>query len=120
MAKRKTSQKRGKSWNVKLRKLKLDAMARPYDPTVSLRDPKLVQQAILQALREGDFDAVISIYRAHLRVLNRSRTARAMNVSRQYIHRMLRAPNTPSLRTFTAFMRALHRGGESVQKFSGG
>ncbi|HAM34429.1 MAG TPA: hypothetical protein DCP85_00675 [Elusimicrobia bacterium] len=98
---------REESWNGKPRKLGPDAKARAYDPAVSLRNPKFVQKAILQALLEGDFEAVIDIYRAHLRVLNRTRTATALHVSRQYVHKMLKPSNTPSLRTFAAFMRLL-------------
>ena len=82
-------------------------MSRPFDPTDELRDPKFIRTAILQALGAGAYDDVVRIYRAHLRVLNRSHTAKAMGVSRQYIHKMLKSPNTPSLRTFTAFMRIL-------------
>lgn len=64
-------------------------------------------KAILQALMEGDFEAVIGIYRAHLRVLNRTHAAKALHVSRQYVHKMLQPSNTPSLRTFASFMRLL-------------
>jgi len=95
------------SWSGKPRKLGPDAKARSYDPSASLRNPKFVQKAILQALLEGDFEAVIDIYRAHLRVLNRTRAAAALHVSRQYVHKMLKPSNTPSLRTFAAFMRLL-------------
>jgi DNA-binding phage protein len=98
---------RGKSWNGKLRKRGPESRARPYDPSASLRDPRFVSKAIIQALIEGDFEAVIGIYRAHLRVLNRTHAAKALHVSRQYIHRMLKPSNTPSLRTFAAFMKAL-------------
>jgi len=58
-------------------------------------------------LQEGDYAAVIGIYRAHLRILNRTHAAKALKVSRQYIHKMLKPSNTPSLRTFAAFMKAL-------------
>lgn len=107
MDKVETLRTRGSFSGVRRRKLAAGAKARPYDPSASLSDPGFVQKAILQALLEGDFDAVIGIYRAHLRVLNRSHTAKSLNVSRQYIHKMLKPGNTPSLRTFAAFMRLL-------------
>ncbi|HBL15356.1 MAG TPA: hypothetical protein DD417_00970 [Elusimicrobia bacterium] len=97
----------GRFWSGKLLKLGPDAKARTYDPAASLSDPRRVQEAILQSLGEGDFQAVIGIYRAHLRVLNRSHAATGMGVSRQYIHKMLKAENSPSLRTFAAFMKFL-------------
>jgi len=109
MAKNGISYVREGSWSGKPRKLGPDAKARPYDPSASLRNPKFVQKAILRALLEGDFEAVIDIYRAHLRVLNRTRAAAALNVSRQYVHKMLKSANTPSLRTFAAFMRLLEQ-----------
>jgi DNA-binding phage protein len=74
-----------------------------------LRNPKFVQEALLQALADGDFPAVVEIYRAHLRVLNRSRAAKALHVSRQSIHKMLTPSGNPSLRTFTAFMKFLKK-----------
>ena len=98
---------RGEYWSGKPRKLGPNAKARSYDPAARLRNPKFVQKAILRALLEGDFKAVIDIYRAHLRVLNRTHAAKALHVSRQYIHKMLKPSNTPSLRTFASFMRLL-------------
>ncbi len=109
MAKRKISRSRGKS-SSGMRRLKPGATARLYDPSVTLRDPRFIQRAILQALKAGDFEGVMGIYRAHLRVLNRSRTAKELNVSRQYIHRMLKEKSpVPSLRTFAAFMRVVEK-----------
>ena len=107
MARKGTSHTHVKSWNGKPRKLGPTAKSHPYDPSAKLSDPKFVKEAILEALQEGDFDAVIDIYRAHLRVLNRSQTAKALNVSRQYVYKMLKPSNTPSLRTFAAFMKVL-------------
>ena len=111
MAKNGTSHKQGEFWRGTEIRLKPGAKVRPYDPTITLRDPKFIREAILEALEEGDYQAVIDIYRSHLRVLNRTRTASALNVSRQYVHKMLKSPNTPSLRTFTAFMKMLAREG---------
>ena len=107
MARNETSRGRGGFSNGKLRKLGPNAKARPYDPSTALQDPKFVRKAILEALGEGDYAAVIEIYRAHLRVLNRTHTAKALRVSRQYVHKMLKPANTPSLRTFAAFMKVL-------------
>ncbi len=110
MDKIKTSLTREKSWNGKFLKLRPDSASRPYDPTVTLRDPVFIHKAILQALGEGDFEAVVEIYRAHLRVLNRTRAAKGLGISRQSVHKMLRSGNTPSLKTFTAFMKLLKKG----------
>lgn len=93
--------------NGKLPRLRPGAKVHAHDPAVYLRDPKFIQAAILEALQAGDYESVIDIYRAHLRVLNRTRTASALKVSRQYVHKMLKTSNTPSLRTFTAFMKML-------------
>ncbi len=101
------SDRPGEYWDVTPRKLAPNAKVRVHDPTITLRDPKLIREGILEALQEGDYEAVIEIYRAHLRVLNRTRAAKALKVSRQYVHKMLKSSNTPSLRTFTSFMRLL-------------
>lgn len=107
MRKNATSGTHEGSWSGKPRELGPDAKSRPYDPSSTLSDPSFVQQALLQALLEGDFKAVVEIYRAHLRVLNRSHTAKALNITRQSVHKMLKPSGTPSLKTFTAFMRIL-------------
>ena len=107
MGKTEISHKRAEFWRGTEVRLKPGAKVKPYDPTIRLRDPKFIREAILEALQEGDYESVIDIYRAHLRVLNRTRTASALKVSRQYVHKMLKPSNTPSLRTFTAFMKML-------------
>jgi DNA-binding phage protein len=107
MAKNKISPTREKSWSGKPRKLRPDHTTRPYDPTLRLRDPKFIKKALLQALDEGDYQAVVEIYQAHLRVLNRTKSAKALHVSRQSVHKMLKPSNSPSLRTFTTFMKIL-------------
>lgn len=109
MAKKETSPAREKSWDGKMIKLSPNTLSRPYDPTITLRDPKFIREALLEALAEGDFQGVVDIYRAHLRVLNRSRTAKALHISRQSIHKMLKPAGNPSLRTFTAFMKYLSK-----------
>ena len=107
MAKNGTSRMHGEFWRGTEVRLKPGAKVRVHDPTITLRDPKIIRAAILEALEAGDYEDVIDTYRAHLRVLNRTKTASALNVSRQYVHKMLKSPNTPSLRTFTAFMKML-------------
>ncbi|MFC1679812.1 helix-turn-helix domain-containing protein [Elusimicrobiota bacterium] len=108
MDRKRISRKRDGSWSGRPRRLGPRSKASSYDPTVTLRDPVFVQKAILQALREGDFESVLGIWRAHLRALNRSRSAKALKISRQYLHRILNGRSkSPSLRTFAAFMRAL-------------
>ena len=107
MGKDETSRAHEASWSGKPLRLRTDSRSHPYDPSLTLRDPKFVRKAILQAIGEGDFEAVIEIYRAHLRVLNRSHTAAALGVSRQYVHKMLKPASNPSLKTFAAFMKVL-------------
>lgn len=113
MARTATSHKRESYMTGKLRKLGPNARSVPYDPTESLRDPRLVQKALLQCLEEGDFESLIEIYRAHLRVLNRTHTARRLNVSRTYIYKMLKPTANPTLRTFAAFMKTLKSAAET-------
>ena len=79
---------------------------RPYDPSKTLGDPRFVQRAIMEALLDGDYESVMEIYSAHLRVLNRSQTAAKLHVSRQHVHRMMENPN-PRMDTFARFMGLL-------------
>jgi|CXWL01.1.fsa_nt_gi DNA-binding phage protein len=107
MAKTKTSDARAIFLTETPRKLRPGANVREHDPSIALSDPKLIRAAILESLDDGDYEDVLDIYRSHLRVLNRTHAAKAMGVSRQYIHKMLKAPNKLSLKTFVAFMKAL-------------
>ncbi|MDE2143699.1 MAG: hypothetical protein KGL74_08135 [Elusimicrobia bacterium] len=88
-------------------KLSPNTRSVPHDPTITLRDPAFIKQAMIEALAAGDFEGVVDLYRAHLRVLNRTRSAKILKVSRQSIHKMLKPGGTPSLRTFTTFMKFL-------------
>lgn len=106
MAKIETSLKPVKYRVVKALKLRPGTTARSYNPSKTLSDPKFIQKAIIEALLEGDASAVMEIYSAHLRVLNRSRVAKKLHVSRQHVHRMLENPN-PRMDTFARFMGLL-------------
>ncbi len=106
MGKVETSQKRANYRVVQVRKLRPGTSVRPYDPTKTLGDPKFIQKAIIEALLDGDFESVMEIYSAHLRVLNRSKTAARLHVSRQHVHRMMSSPN-PRMDTFARFMGLL-------------
>lgn len=108
MGRAETSEKRGLSWLGKPRKLRPGARVREHDPTVKLRDPDFIRKAVLQAVKEGDDEAVATIIQAHLRVLNRSKTAAKMHLSRQYVHRIIAGTQKPSLPTLGAFMRLLN------------
>jgi|CXWL01.1.fsa_nt_gi DNA-binding phage protein len=107
MAKTETSEKRGTFWLGKPLRLRTGSTAQDYDPAEKLRDPKFIKKAVLQALAEGDDEAVVTILQAHLRVLNRSKAAKQMHVSRQAIHRLIVGSRKPSLPMLGAFMRLL-------------
>ena len=107
MAKPAISEKRGASWLGKPLNLRPGSTARDYDAAEELRDPKFIKKAVLKALSEGDDGAVVTILRAHLRVLNRSKAAEQMHVSRQAVHRLIAGSRKPSLPMLGAFMRLL-------------
>jgi len=109
MAKTTTLRKRGLSWHGRPVILRQDADIRRHDPSITLKDPKITQAALLESVKDGDYAAIIDIYRAHLRVMNRTHAAKELHVSRQYVHRMLKSKNRPSLKTFAAFMEALDK-----------
>ena len=108
MARITTSRRRGLSWLGKPRKLRPGAKVTDFDPTEGLRDPALIKKAVLQALEAGDDEGAVDIMRAHLRVLNRSRTASRMKMSRVNVHRIISGSRRPSLDTLGAFIRMLN------------
>lgn len=114
MARTEISHKRVESWHGRPLRLRPDHTSRVHDPTIRLRDPKFIKKALLEALEEGDYESVVGIYKSHLRVLNRTRTAKALHVSRQSVHKMLKASNSPSLRTFTNFMKIVSEGAKAA------
>lgn len=107
MDKLETSRKREPFSTGILRRLRPGSVVKDHDPSVRLGNPRFIRKAIFEALSEGDYEAVTEIYRAHLRVLNRSRGAKAMGVSRQYFYKLLRPSTEPSLPTFVKFMHLL-------------
>lgn len=90
----------------KLPRLRPGASVRRHDPTITLRDPKFIREAILEGVAEGDFEGVVDACTGHLRVANRLKTAKRLRISRQHYHRMMKNPN-PRLDTFLRFMAYL-------------
>ena len=107
MGKLEISQKHERFSAGMLHKLRPGSAVKDHDPSVRLGNPRFIRKAIFEALTEGDYEAVTEIYRAHLRVLNRARGAKAMGVSRQYFYKLLRPSTEPSLPTFVKFMHLL-------------
>src|SRR5689334_14327765 len=107
MRKNTVSEKQGTSWLATPRKVKPGADIRDFDTVGELADPSYVKKAIFQALEEGDGEAVVEILRAHLRVLNRTKAAYEMQLSRTFVHEMIRGAKDPSVQTLGKFMHLL-------------
>lgn len=107
MAKTGTSKRRGLFWRGKPLVLKPGANVVELDPAAELRKPEFIRSAILEAIKAGREDHVAEIMQAHLEVLNRTKTAKAMATSRQQIHRLIAGSRRPTLAILSAFMRLL-------------
>ena len=61
-----------------------------HDPfSAELADPKLIKQSVLQALVDGDLEAVRDVLVAHLQTINKSKLARKTKLGRQTLYDLM-------------------------------
>ena len=107
MGKAKTSDKRERSsratrskpFNIEempLIKLKGGVKLVDHKPDASLKDSKLVREALIQAFFEGDVDGFKEILAAHLRAISKDDISKKTGVSRATVFRMLDSGSNPS------------------------
>ena len=81
-----------------------------HDPFSSeLADPKMIKQAVLQALIEGDLEAVRDVLIAHLQTINKSKLASKAKIGRQTLYDLMDSKKefNPSIRTLTTILESL-------------
>ncbi len=105
MDKVKTSQKR-KKLLVKS-KTPLLVVHNPYSK--ELANPKLIKKAVLEALIDGDLEAVRDLLVAHLRTVNKSKLAANTKLGRQTIYDLMDTKKefNPSLKTLSIILEEL-------------
>lgn len=71
----------------------------PFSP--ELTDPKLIKQAVLQALVDGDLEAVRDVLIAHLQTVNKSKLASKAKLGRQTLYDLMDTEKefNPSIKT---------------------
>lgn len=108
MAKRETSRRRGFSFDVMPpRVLGRGSSVRAYDPRAALRARRLVIDALLQALIEGDVPAFKEILAAHLEVVEKETFYRDAGISRRTLFRMLGPDGNPTLENVARVVKAI-------------
>lgn len=102
MGKAKTSGKLKKS----LRKSKAPLLEvhNPFDK--QLADAELIKRSVLQALVDGDLEAVRDLLIAHLRTVNKSKLAAKTKLGRQTIYDLIDKDKefNPSIKTLTTIL----------------
>ena len=102
MGKAKTSDKQKKS----LLKLKTPLLEvhNPFDK--KLADVQLIKRSVLQALVDGDLEAVRDLLIAHLRTVNKSKLAAKTKLGRQTIYDLIDMDKefNPSVKTLTTIL----------------
>lgn len=81
-----------------------------HDPfSKELANPKLIKKAILQALVDGDLDAVQDLLVAHLRTINKSKLSSKTKLGRQTLYDLMDPEKefNPSLKTLTNILNHL-------------
>ena len=105
MDKAKTSKKQKK--HSKKSKSPLLAVHDPFSR--ELADPKLIKQAVLQALVDGDLEAVRDVLIAHLQTINKSKLASKAKLGRQTLYDLMDSKKefNPSIKTLTTILDSI-------------
>lgn len=71
-----------------------------------LADPKVIKQAVLQALVDGDLEAVRDVLIAHLQTINKSSLAAKTKLGRQTLYDLMDSKKefNPSLKTLSIIL----------------
>ncbi len=99
MAKRKTSVER-KSSSLKLME---------HDYSKTLRDPKLVREALILALVENDLETFQDILVAHLRTVSKQKLSAETEIGRQTLYDLIdpEKPFNPTISTLGPLLKAM-------------
>lgn len=78
-----------------------------HDPTITLRNKKVIAQALLECLLDGDKESFYEILSAHLRVINKDELSRRSKIPIATIRRVAAGSNF-SMDTFLKIMAAIN------------
>lgn len=93
----------------KVRRSKRPSALRPHDTSATLRDPKLVFEAFMACLTEGDSEGAREVLAASLRHLNKADLARRYDIPRRTAYNLLDKRTVPSLDLVAKVCRAIRR-----------
>ncbi len=110
MAKKKTSRKRGFSFDaMPAMRLRRSAAITDHDPKAGLADRKLIIESLTEALMDGDAQAFKEILAAHLEVVQKESFYERAGLSRRTLYRMLAPSGNPTLENIARVVRAIAR-----------
>ena len=110
MAKAKTSLRLKRSLeNTPKLKLKKGVKVLKHDSAATFLDTKLVGNALIQALRDGDAEAFKEILAAHLSVTNKDKFAAKAKLPRRTLFRMLSPDGNPTLENIARIVHAFSK-----------
>lgn len=81
-----------------------------HDPfSKELVDPKIIKQAVLQALIDGDLEAVRDVLIAHLQTVNKSNLAAKTKIGRQTLYDLMDSKKefNPSIKTLSTILDSI-------------
>jgi probable addiction module antidote protein len=111
MAKTKTSKKQ-KAFSINDMhevKLKRGVKTKSFDAAAVMRDSRLVFDALVDCLREGDSEAFKEVLRAHYDAINTSVALRQVGLSKRTFYNALSKSGNPSLETIAKMISAIAR-----------
>jgi len=112
MAKTKTSKKR-KAFsinNLQPAKLKLGTKTKLHDPNVNLANAKFIKNAVLEALWDGDINAMKEILKAHYEAVDLDKTLERVNLKRRTFYEALSDKGNPRVETLKKILAGLKAG----------
>ena len=108
MRKKKTLKKRGFSiYDMTPVKLKPGIKYERFDPSIGLRDKKLVAEALIDCLKEGDPEAFKEILWAHLDIINKAKFSAKTRIPQRTLYRMVTEDGNPTLDNIARVVHAL-------------
>lgn len=80
----------------------------PHDPKKDLADPKLIRDALIECIFDGDMEAFKEILIGHYEAVNITRSLKKAGLSKRTFYSALAPEGNPSLSTVMKMVAGLH------------
>lgn len=88
--------------------LKKGVVLEKHSPKESLKNPKFIFLALMEALKEGDSQEFKEILSAHLEVINKEEFSKRAHIPKRTLFRILSPTGNPTLDTIAKLVHALN------------